>query len=244
MTNNWLFKNSGLPLAFITFSYFYFVFKCGPRYMAKRPAYELKTFIRYYNIVQIVTNAWNVYTVIKYGWSIEHLIYTRIESSAELKTYLPELVCVGWTTLGLKVIDLIETGIFVLRKKQNQISFLHLYHHVTTVWLSWIYAKYFTYELALPIIVLNCSVHVIMYSYYLLASFGPTVLKLLSSVKPYITIIQMVQFVIIIVYLLQAIAIGRPICRTIGIISMINIIINFSLFYNFYKKTYTKKQNK
>lgn len=32
-----------------------------------------------------------------------------------------------------KYTDLIETMIFVLRKKENQVSFLHVYHHVAII---------------------------------------------------------------------------------------------------------------
>lgn len=35
--------------------------------------------------------------------------------------------------LFTKYSELIETGIFVLRKKQSQISFLHLYHHTMVI---------------------------------------------------------------------------------------------------------------
>lgn len=33
-----------------------------------------------------------------------------------------------------KIIDLLDTVFFVLRKKNNQVSFLHVYHHVAVMW--------------------------------------------------------------------------------------------------------------
>jgi len=33
----------------------------------------------------------------------------------------------------LKVVDLVETIFFVLRKKNSQVSFLHVYHHIMMV---------------------------------------------------------------------------------------------------------------
>lgn len=42
----------------------------------------------------------------------------------------------------LKVFELSDTFIFVLRKKYNQASFLHIYHHASTVLLSWIACKF------------------------------------------------------------------------------------------------------
>lgn len=44
-----------------------------------------------------------------------------------------------WTTLAHfyyvynKYLDLLDTVIFVLRKKQNQITFLHVYHHCAVI---------------------------------------------------------------------------------------------------------------
>lgn len=42
----------------------------------------------------------------------------------------------------IKILDLLETIFFVLRKKQNQVSFLHVYHHVGMVMGGWGATKY------------------------------------------------------------------------------------------------------
>ena len=57
---NWFLMGSLWPLLLLLFSYLYFVFQCGPRYMKNRPAYKLKTFIRLYNIFQVISNAYIV----------------------------------------------------------------------------------------------------------------------------------------------------------------------------------------
>jgi hypothetical protein len=46
-------------------------------------------------------------------------------------------------TFITKVIDLIETIFFCLRKKEGQVSFLHVYHHISTLLFSWMSCKYF-----------------------------------------------------------------------------------------------------
>lgn len=46
-----------------------------------------------------------------------------------------------WYTIA-KLLDLLDTVFFVLRKKSNQITFLHIYHHTLTFTTSWIYVKY------------------------------------------------------------------------------------------------------
>ena len=94
----------------------------------------------------------------------------------------------------LKIIDLIETAIFVLRKKNRQISFLHIYHHVSTIYIAYVCVRHYPGGMAIVPLTVNSTVHVIMYSYYLLSSQGPSWQKILNPVKPYITIIQMVSF--------------------------------------------------
>ena len=52
-----------------------------------------------------------------------------------------------WWLMLLKMCELGDTVIFILRKKYKQSSFLHIYHHVTTVSLAWIACKYAPGEL-------------------------------------------------------------------------------------------------
>lgn len=49
----------------------------------------------------------------------------------------------------VKVLDLMDTVFFVLRKKQNQVSFLHVYHHTGMVMLTWSGVKWFAGEILL-----------------------------------------------------------------------------------------------
>lgn len=48
----------------------------------------------------------------------------------------------AWFYFFSKIIDLLDTCFFVLRKKQNQVTFLHVYHHTITALFSWMYLKY------------------------------------------------------------------------------------------------------
>jgi hypothetical protein len=42
-----------------------------------------------------------------------------------------------WMYYVTKIVDLIDTIVFVLRKKPNQITFLHLFHHISMVMNGW-----------------------------------------------------------------------------------------------------------
>lgn len=104
-----------------------------------------------------------------------------------------------WWIYLLKIFDLVETCIFVMRKKQNQVSTLHVYHHVSNVTFLWYYLKYVLDERATLITLVNCTVHIIMYIYYLLAALNPQSQRL-QRIKPLITRIQMASLNLILVF--------------------------------------------
>lgn len=53
-----------------------------------------------------------------------------------------ELLNITYTTFLLKIFELIETVFFVMRKKYNQISKLHVYHHASTVTMAFLMVKF------------------------------------------------------------------------------------------------------
>lgn len=85
-----------------------------------------------------------------------------------------------------------DTIFFVLRKKQNQISFLHLYHHSGMVAVTYFGAKYLPGGHLAFLGFMNAIVHLIMYSYYFLSAMGPQMQKYLWW-KKHMTAIQMVN---------------------------------------------------
>ncbi|EZA51762.1 Elongation of very long chain fatty acids protein [Ooceraea biroi] len=93
----------------------------------------------------------------------------------------------------LKIFDFAETIMFVLRKKYQQVSGLHVYHHISTVLYVWIFLRYLIHGHIIFMLMLNCTVHVILYSYYFLSACGPKMQQRISPFKKWITIIQMVS---------------------------------------------------
>ncbi|XP_014227984.1 elongation of very long chain fatty acids protein 4-like [Trichogramma pretiosum] len=217
--------------------YLYFVLRCGPRYMQDKEPWSCKTFIKYYNIFQIIYNYWIVHSCIKYGLFTDFGLGCVFVDRSPVGRPM-ELVNVYYWTLVLKMIDLVETGVFVLRKKQRQISFLHLYHHISTIYIAQMSVRYFPGGMATVPIVVNSSIHVVMYTYYLLSSQGPSVQKIINPFKPYITIMQMVQFFFLLGHTLQAF---MPYCHVPkwgAVVMVFNLFMNFILFYNFYRQNY------
>lgn len=134
-----------------------------------------------------------------------------------------------------KFVDLIETVIFVLRKKDRQVSFLHLFHHCSMVLLVYLYTTF--YGPAGPpamMSLLNVIVHTLMYTYYFLSSISPAVQASLWW-KKYITIAQLVQFAGLMMYC--TLLVVQPDCKAprlvaygIGILSA-SFAVMFGRFY-------------
>lgn len=91
-----------------------------------------------------------------------------------------------------KMSELLDTIFFVLRKKDNQITFLHMYHHTVMPMISWGVTKYYPGGHCTLIGVINSFVHIIMYFYYMMAAMGPQYQKFLWW-KKYITTLQLVS---------------------------------------------------
>ncbi|KAK9294275.1 hypothetical protein QLX08_011065 [Tetragonisca angustula] len=242
-TNDLPLIGSPIIIPSILFLYLYVVLKYGPEFMETRKPYNLKTFVRYYNVFQIVVNGFVVQQFISAGWFTEITVYCELPDYS----YNPSSLKISytmWLVTMLKLIDLVETFVFVLRKKYKQISFLHVYHHVTTILLSWLSTKYVPVAMASFTMMLNCSVHVIMYIYYFLSTFGPKIQSALARYKPILTIVQMVQFVILFMQTMQSFLPSCPVTKIPGSFSITNLIINFILFYNFYQKQYVRSAEK
>ena len=101
-----------------------------------------------------------------------------------------------------KIIELLDTVFFVLRKKQRQISFLHLYHHAMMPICAWIGVRFVPGGHGTLLGVINAFIHIIMYAYYMLSAFGPHMQKYLWW-KKHLTSLQLVQFTIILYHNLQ-----------------------------------------
>lgn len=95
-----------------------------------------------------------------------------------------------WLYYITKFFELLDTVFFMLRKKDKQLSFLHVYHHSTMFVFSWIGTKYVPGGSAFLPIIINSSVHICMYLYYTLAALKCTKV---FKYKKYITIIQLVK---------------------------------------------------
>ncbi|KAM7345017.1 very long chain fatty acid elongase 1 [Cochliomyia hominivorax] len=224
-------------------AYLLFVYKIGPAIMKNRSPYRLKTLMNIYNVIQVVCCLYLINGIWRLtSWDLFNFKICRCyePNTPERKTFEH----LTYFTFWLKVVELLDTIIFVLRKKDNQITYLHVFHHSSTITLGYVLLKYYRGIGAFYPIYLNSWVHVIMYSYYFCANnFSAEVMKKFIMIKKSITIIQMIQFCFI---LLQAASmwINCQIPLAIIIYYCFVVSVIFYGFYDFYKKAYTNAQTK
>jgi GNS1/SUR4 family len=132
--------SSPLPLALLFSIYFMFVLFIGPRYMKDRKPMKLNGFTRAYNVYQIVVCTYFIEWAFNRGISYRDT-FKCLKTNHEAESY--SALCNHlWYFIMLRISELLETVVFVLRKKQNQVSTLHCYHHVSTVVILWLFLKY------------------------------------------------------------------------------------------------------
>ncbi|XP_063230552.1 very long chain fatty acid elongase 7-like [Bacillus rossius redtenbacheri] len=194
-TKDWLFLSSPWHVVAIVALYLYFCLRLGPRLMRDRQPFDVDRFIVAYDLFQILISAWLSWQGVFYGFPrhIRFFCEPVDYSTDEVNLHIASMT---WLYFMVKVLDLLDTVFFVLRKKDNQVTFLHVYHHAMMVLGTWAAAKYFAGGHFLFLGQMNSIVHTVMYSYYLLANIHPAYKKSLWW-KKYITQLQIAQFLLL-----------------------------------------------
>ena len=132
----------------------------------------------------------------------------------------------------------------MLRKKQNQITGLHLFHHSMMPFACYIYFKFSSYTNNGFTPMINAFVHTIMYSYYALSSLGPAAARTLWW-KKYITQLQLLQFVLIMLHSMYMFLDSTCTCpKALTLFQLAHAVLFFNLFLSFYKRAYCKSSKR
>ncbi|XP_076250806.1 very long chain fatty acid elongase 7-like [Rhynchophorus ferrugineus] len=231
-----LMKDPIIPITIVA-AYLTFVLHFGPKYMKSRQPYQFKSAIILYNAAQIIINSLLLSRFI-YHWKSYNWICQPFDSSTSNSAMMMVYSCHLYFLN--KIMDLTDTLFFVLRKKQEQVTFLHVWHHSIMVILSWVGTKYSPNGHSTLGCMINSFIHILLYLYYLLAAMGPAVQKYLWW-KKYLTALQLVQFGLIMIHqlLIFAPSCNYPSWTSFCIIP--NAIVFTILFSNFYAQKYKTK---
>lgn len=217
---------------YLSFVYF------GPKWMANRKEFAIKPYIFTYNLYQCLMNIWCVY-------EMYHEVFTNPWFNGVLwgNTVQPtkqgfRIAFLVWVHYNNKYLELLDTVWMILRKKNNQVTFLHCYHHVLLIWAWFFVVKFEAGGDCYFGASINSFIHVLMYGYYTLA-----LLNFPCPWKKWITNCQMLQFMLVLCHSIYVVIHGNmhiylPLAQ--GFV-MINMLV---LFGNFYRKSYLAKPAK
>lgn len=236
-TNDWPLIKSPVPPMTIIGIYLYFVNFWGPRFMKDRKPYQFKNTLIVYNFLQVLVSVYLFVEGMNGGW-LRH--YSWRCQPVDTSDFGIREARGCYVYFIAKLTELLDTIFFVLRKKDNQVSFLHLYHHTVMPMISWGCTKYYPGGHGTFIGVINSFVHIVMYFYYMLAAMGPEFQKYLWW-KHWITNLQMIQFGMAFLHSAQLLYTDCGYPRWSVCFTLPNAIFFYMLFNDFYKKSYTKK---
>ncbi|KAF8783177.1 elongation of very long chain fatty acids protein AAEL008004-like [Argiope bruennichi] len=236
---DWPMMQTPFPGMAMIAAYIYFVKVAGPQFMKKRKPFDLRWPMVIYNFMLVFIS---LALFLGLGWYSYFNGYSLkcqpVDYSNKIEAV--RLAQIGYLFYLTKFVEFADTIFFVLRKKDNQISALHVIHHSIVPFSLWFGIKFAPggYNTLFPF--LNSFVHVIMYGYYGVAALGEKYKKYLFW-KKYMTYIQLAQFVCVMVYAVSLYINKCDIPKTFIVMNFIHALLFLALFLNFFIKNYIQK---
>ncbi|KAI1285992.1 Elongation of very long chain fatty acids protein 1 [Halotydeus destructor] len=224
----------------VVLAYLVFVLYAGPLFMKNRKPFELRSVIKIYNLTNVALNMvffcfglyFTNFSLDCWGCQDNEPTDHRIAGSLR--------ALAGMSYSYLKIFDLLDTVFFVLRKKYTQVTPLHVSHHVIMPFTCFFGAKFAPNTSSAHTMIINSFVHVIMYYYYYLA--GHENRKGEIWFKKYITVVQLVQFVM--AFFHASHLFFNPYCafpRWLSFLELAESTYFMYSFSRFFIRTYMKK---
>ena len=124
--NNWPLVKSPFPVIGICLTYAFFVKVLGPRLMKNQKPFDLRILMIVYNFLMVIISTLLFVNIgiygwfWKYNWKCQPVDYTKDGMPMAYLSYMYYLT---------KYIELLDTIFFILRKKFDNVSKLHVIHH-------------------------------------------------------------------------------------------------------------------
>jgi len=188
--------------------------------------------------LKLVMFLYNVFQIILCSYIFFQLSFVLMAKKFDLKHDIElkaEYTCVLFYLT--KILDFTDTYIIILKGKWRQLSLLHIFHHATMPFcVGNVLSCGWHYGICLWSFIINSLIHVLLYSHYFFVSLG-----FKNPLRKYLTILQLLQFIILfsrafwVLFYINVLRMG-------AVQDLIYQAIMFSLFYNFYQKTFRKKK--
>lgn len=235
----WLLLDSYTPTLVLSLLYLLVVL-IGPRVMSSRPAFSVRRLLIGYNLCVTMLSLYMLIELLRSSWAGGYkLLCQGLHDAGEADMRVARVL---WWYYFSKLVEFLDTVFFILRKKDNQITFLHVYHHVSMFNIWWCCLNWIPCGQSFFGPTLNSFIHVWMYSYYGLSA--------LPAMQPYLwwkrhlTQAQLIQFVLTILHTVSGLVFpcGFPEgCLQFQTCYMFSLVL---LFLNFYRKTYKKQHTR
>ncbi|XP_048256582.1 elongation of very long chain fatty acids protein 2-like [Haliotis rufescens] len=239
-TRHWLLvSDSPVPVWVATGLYLMMVL-VGPRIMKNRQPFSLQWLMVVYNLGLVVLSTYMfieiIVSVVDAGYDMWCANYNQ-GSWANPKEM--RVAKVMWWYFFSKVIEFNDTLLMILRKKFNQITFLHVFHHATMLNIWWWVIMFIPGGMSWFGSWLNCLVHIVMYSYYGLSAIPALRGKLWW--KKYITKFQLFQFCVTFTHTANSLRVSCDFPRWGQWLLTLYMVVMLCLFGNFYIQSYIRK---
>lgn len=168
----WPLTSSIWPTVMISCVYAFMVKVIGPRWMFSRRAFELKPIIFAYNVAMVITNLYLFQQFAVHGW------FTTYSWTCQPVDWSPSgepLSRATYFYFITRFIEFADTAFFVLTKKFDHVSALHVIHHSVVPICTWLGFTLSPNGHGTLSTLANSGVHVLMYGYYAAAALGPKV---------------------------------------------------------------------
>lgn len=137
---DWFLMSSPWPSIAICLAYVMLVRK-SQSWMAHREAFDVRNVMLVYNAAMVLLSGWLVLEFLISGWATGYTLGCQlVDYSLSPKALRMARVC--WWFYFSKFIELADTFFFVLRRKFNLITFLHVFHHAIMPASWWFGVKF------------------------------------------------------------------------------------------------------
>nr|ACO15567.1 Elongation of very long chain fatty acids protein AAEL008004 [Caligus clemensi] len=128
--DDWFLLSSLWPTFLLCMAYVFMVKIFGPAYMNQKEPMSLKGFTMAYNIVQVSACLYMIKQIWVGGWGTYYSYLCQpLDSDPHPDSKAMIMASATYWFYMSKLLDFVDTILFVLRKKNNQITTLHVFHH-------------------------------------------------------------------------------------------------------------------